>query len=89
LNRLEIEKKLQIAISNCLNVNIDFNQIGKEDNLFSLGLDSVQGIKLLVVIEEQFDIEFYDDEYSLENFKSIGSIINLIQSHVSSATPEI
>lgn len=87
MNKLEIENKLRLAIRNCLNVNVDFNKIGNQDNLFDLGLDSVQGIKLFVVIEEQFEIEFFDDDYNLDNFKNIDLIINLIQKHVSSATP--
>ena len=82
MNGYELEIKLRETISNYIHTNIDFTKIGAQDNLFDLGLDSLQGIKLLVVIEEQFEIEFHDDEYNLENFKSIESIVNLLQKHL-------
>lgn len=83
MNKIEIEKKLREAIGSNINSNIDFLKISEQKNLFDMGLDSVGGIKLLVVIEEQFEIEFFDDEYNLENFKTIESIVNLIQKHKS------
>ncbi|MBY7142465.1 hypothetical protein KFZ56_05100 [Virgibacillus sp. NKC19-3] len=79
----ELENRVRLIVKTCLNANEDFNSISIKDNLVDLGLDSIQGIKLLVLIEEQFEIEFFDEEYNLDYFKDIDSIITMVKKHIS------
>ena len=51
-------------INENLELDVDAADIGADDNLMSLGMDSISFIKLIVAIEREFDIEV-DDEYLL------------------------
>lgn len=45
-------------------------------------IDSVAMLKFVVELEEQFGIEFSDDELSLTDFKIVGGLIKLVESKV-------
>lgn len=51
-------------INENLELDVDAADIGADDNLMSMGMDSISFIKLIVAIEREFDIEV-DDEYLL------------------------
>ncbi len=58
--------------------NIDINQIKEEDNLYSIGLDSLNVINLIVSIESKYNIKFDDEDIELKNWKNISTIKNII-----------
>jgi len=41
--------------------------------------DSMSVVNLITAIEENFDIEFDDDEIDADVFESLGSLVNLIE----------
>jgi acyl carrier protein len=43
------------------------------------GVDSVEFVKILMRIEDEYGFEFTDEELSLHHFKSIGDIIDYIE----------
>ncbi|RAI89564.1 acyl carrier protein [Paenibacillus pabuli] len=45
-----------------------------------LGLDSLQCIRMIVDLEKKFDIEIEDEGLLLENFKSVDTIVKLVNS---------
>ncbi len=47
--------------------------------LFSLGLDSVNAIMLVMNLQDTFGVNFDTSEISLENFRTIKDIVNLIK----------
>ena len=51
----------------------------KEDNLHELGIDSMTFIRLVVEIEDEFDIEIDNEEIILDNFKSFSTIVELVE----------
>ena len=51
-------------INENLELDVDAANIGADDNLISLGMDSISFMKLIVAIESKFNIEV-DDEYLL------------------------
>ena len=48
-------------------------------DLFSLGLDSVNAIMLVMNLQERFGVNFDTSEISLENFRTIADIVKLIE----------
>nr|WP_025680286.1 acyl carrier protein [Paenibacillus massiliensis] len=54
------------------------DDIRLEDNLFDKGLDSIQGIQLIVALEEAFHMEFMDEDYDLEKFRTLARITELV-----------
>lgn len=65
----ELEEQLNCTISN----------IKEEDNLVDYGMDSLNIIKVILAIEEEYNIEFEEEELNFENFTSFLSIKNLIE----------
>ncbi|MCR2023743.1 acyl carrier protein [Blautia pseudococcoides] len=70
-----IEKKFYELISEELKVE----NISKETELESLGLDSITYIKLIVAMEKTFEIEFDDDDLNMYNFKTVSDLLNKIE----------
>lgn len=58
------------------------SQINEEDNLFFLGLDSMNAVKLIVRLEEEFDIEIPDNDLIIEKFDSVHKIYEYVILHL-------
>jgi len=56
------------------------SKLGQNDNLISIGLDSIRFVNLIVALEEMYDVSFEDDEFLVENFSTVQQIIDRIQS---------
>lgn len=58
------------------------NQWDDDTDIISSGLlDSLSTVKLLVFVEDNFDISF-DDSLELDNFKSVNTIANIVYEKV-------
>ena len=57
------------------------DEIGDDDPLFGegLGLDSVDALELMVVLEKDFGVEIDDQELDPEVFASVNSLEKFIQ----------
>lgn len=64
-----------------LNLNIAPSEIGDDIPLFEdgIGLDSVDGLELLVAIERKFDIEIDDGDLGGDVLKNVRSIAEFIE----------
>lgn len=78
--------EIRIKIKNCIKKSIgdellyfDLESLSDTDSLLSAGLNSLNAIKLIMQVEEVFQMEFEDDDIALTNWKSIGDIINLLK----------
>ncbi len=58
--------------------NIDSKDLSDSSNLFSMGLDSVNAMTLVLKLQKNFDIKFAVNDINAENFESIASIVKLI-----------
>lgn len=77
----KIESIKQKSHSVVLNILPFVNSEELLDNmdLFSLGLDSVNAIMLVMNLQDTFGINFETSEISIENFRTIEDIVNLIK----------
>lgn len=48
-------------------------------DIFSLGLDSVNAIMLVMNLQDTFGVNFETSEISIENFRTIADIVKLIE----------
>ncbi|MDI9216425.1 acyl carrier protein [Clostridium tertium] len=74
-----IEFKVREIIANCIETSKKIDDIRKEENLLSLGMDSLNCIKVIVSIESEFGFEFEDEDLNFENFHSVQSIVSYIE----------
>jgi acyl carrier protein len=65
---------------NILAANHD--NINDNDDLFQLGLNSINIIEMIVKIEEAFDIEFSDEDLSLEGLQTIKKLENYVKNKI-------
>ena len=49
-----------------------------DDILFSGVIDSFQIVELIGFLEDEFNIEFQDEDINEENFRTIGNVIELV-----------
>ncbi len=80
----EIEKNIRNIINEKLSNDIykDSKEIIKTENLFNIGLDSLNIVHFIMAIEDKYQIIFEDNEIGFENWKTIESIENLIKSKI-------
>lgn len=60
-------------------VDVEINTITDNDNLFGLGLDSLNIINLIIAIENKYNIKFADEDLKLKNWESINNIKEMIE----------
>ncbi len=79
---------LNIKIRNVINEKIgdelfkNINEVENDENLFNIGLDSLNIVKLIIEIENKFDIIFDDEEIATTNWKNINSIESMIKNKI-------
>lgn len=66
-------------INKILEKYIDIKNIGYKDDLEVQGLDSLSTLKVLIELEEMFNIDFDEDEMDIIHFNTIESINSIIK----------
>lgn len=66
-----IQEKITKLLNEILKNNITND---KEQDLTMVGLDSLNSVALILELEEEFNIEFDDEELLFENFSTINKI---------------
>lgn len=56
--------------------------LDEKQELLSVGLDSLNVIKLIVMLEETFSIRFEDEDLQLKYFYSIDTLSNFVTSKI-------
>lgn len=80
MEREKIEKIIFLSIEEVLGRKVSFDL---SIDLTSEGLDSLNVVELVMLIEESFEIEFMDEDMLLQNFTSIDSIYNVLTKYIS------
>lgn len=61
---------------------LNHEKISDNDDLFQLGLNSINIIEMIVKIEEAFGIEFDDEGLTLEGLQTINKLENYIKNKI-------
>ena len=85
LTKEKIEDKVIRIIKNNLNLGSDADKLTKFDNLEYWGINSILFVKLVVAFEEEFGIEFDDDDLYFENFKKISDLVDYLYERIQNA----
>jgi len=67
--------------------NVSSEELLDDQDLFSLGLDSVNAMMLVLNLQEAFEVTFETCEISFENFQTISNIVELIKKKRGIVTP--
>lgn len=74
----EIKEKSHNVVLDIL-PTVTSQELSDDMDLFSLGLDSVNAIMLVMNLQDTFGVNFETSEISIENFRTIGDIVKLIE----------
>ncbi|URZ15355.1 acyl carrier protein [Clostridium felsineum] len=77
-----MEEKIINIICNALGNNDNRDLILKSKDLAEFGFNSLNFIKIIVKLEDEFDIEFSDNELNCSNYNSVYKILNLVKSKI-------
>ena len=84
----ELKLKAQNVVLTIL-PNIERQKLSNEQDIFNLGLNSINAMTLIFNLQEAFDITFKDAEINLENFRTIDDIASLIDQKLNHDIDEI
>lgn len=81
IKRQELTNRLKQVLIECLSLDREVDEIPDDCMLFGigLGLDSVDVLEIVVAVENDFKIRIEDD--SMQEIRSVNSIVDLILSH--------
>ena len=77
---IEIRHIIETTVNDELFISIQ--ELDNNDDLFLVGVDSLNVISIILRLEEFYEIEFEDNELSMENLKTIESIALMIEKKV-------
>jgi acyl carrier protein len=60
-------------------LDVNFEQLNEDDNLYELGLTSLTTVNIMLAIEDEFDIEFPDSKLTRQTFDSISSLVETVE----------
>lgn len=83
MNINEIKNNLLDITKTFLDDSVDFSRYGEERSvLHTILSESIQAITFVTLIEDEFEIEFDDDEIDMDFFLSFDRIAELVQRHL-------
>jgi acyl carrier protein len=74
----EIKQKSRDVILEVL-PNVSSEELLDDKDLFSLGLDSITAMTLVLNFQDAFGVTFETSEISFENFQTLGNVVELIK----------
>lgn len=80
----DLKKELKVKIIEVLNLeDIELSEIGDQDALFGdgLGLDSIDALELIVLMDKDYGIKLSDPKEGREIFQSIETMATYIATH--------
>ena len=78
---MNIKDELLVIIENEIgdDLNMLVYDIPLDDDLFQYGIDSLNIMKVILGIEEKYDIVFDEEELNIENFITINAICHTVE----------
>lgn len=80
MNKSEVVDRIKELVASELDVNLKVAEIGEDDSLFEdgLGLDSVEIVEFITILEDCFGVQFSDLDLTKELFRNISTIADFI-----------
>ena len=74
--------KIRTILEKHSRLDIDFQAIETDDDLYEAGLTSLTTVNIMLAIEDEFDIEFPDNKLNRQTFDSIDSLVEVVEALV-------
>lgn len=77
-----IEEKIRSILRNNFELRVPVHQITGKDCLKDIGINSLDYVKLIVIIERELNIVFDDSELDINSVKNIDNFIAFIENKI-------
>lgn len=74
---IEIRETLKAVVISVLNLELNREQIEVDSNLFSLGIDSMTVVSLVIAIEEEFGVQIPENLLAASVFERFENLFDL------------
>lgn len=71
--------KIRELLARHSRLDMDFNTIAEDADLYATGLTSLTTVNIMLAIEDEFDIEFPDSKLNRQTFQSIETLVELVE----------
>ena len=76
-----LEDRLKVMIVDRLMLKAKPDEIGDaEDLIEQRGLESIQLLEIVIGLEDEFEVELGDDEFSIKKFRTVNNIAEVVRS---------
>lgn len=79
MDREEIEQGVRQILSARAKLPLDVVGLGSRDSLYDAGMTSHATVKVMLSLEDRFDIEFPDELLDRSNFDEISTIVGIVE----------
>lgn len=73
------EQKMKQLLTEVVNYDITIEQINIDEALTNIGIDSINFIRYIVLLEKEFDIEFNDEDLDMNKFVNFKNLMLYVQ----------
>ncbi len=73
-----IIERVRRGAAACSQVKVDLSSLGDEDSLYDAGMNSRASVNFMLMLENEFEVEFPDHMLRRDVFESVASIANAI-----------
>lgn len=80
---VQIKKRFERVFSEIIKVDIPEEGLNGEENLLNLGVNSIAFIKTLVAVEQEYNIEFSDEDLDFAGFETVNDLMGLLEKKLS------
>ncbi|MNW40286.1 Acyl carrier protein [compost metagenome] len=77
---LNISERVASIIQDTLQVSR--SEFAQTENLIELGMTSLSFVKLIVLLETEFNIEFDDDDFLMDKFEFLDDFVSYVQKKI-------
>lgn len=83
---ISTEQRIVAILDTITSQNSIFSEMTTEEKIQTLPSESMLTLQFITYLEEEFDIEFEDDELDISFFESIGKIAVAVMKHTNEKT---
>ena len=73
------KETLRQLVANHAKLKVDVAELSDSSSLFEAGLTSLNTVNLMLAIEDHFDLEFDEEALTRDTFKSVESLMKVVQ----------
>lgn len=76
---MSIDNSLKQIIAKHIDIALDIDKISNDHYLDQIGVNSINFIRMIIEIEQEYNIEFDIDMLAIESFEKVGHFISYVE----------